>query len=252
MQATLGPGTCGPLSLALRNAAGSSRCDQPVRISTQLPAGIRPCFASQASTWRGLEQEIGIGRDLLRAVDHAGGCDEELRRDCVGMSVRQLAAGDPVRRRVEMRAGMLAAGDVVPVPGRAALVVARDLLDPERLRGGQGRRQLDHRRRRPQWLGQIDDPDPAARYGRDEAGKKLLIGHGLPPSLYPARNAPSVPHSSRPTLARPVCARMIRREHRDGRYPPARHDRGRGAAGHVARCAASTTCSPMPAPTSRR
>ena len=119
MQATLGPGTCGPVSLALRNAAGSSRRDQSVRISTQVPAGIRPCAASHASMLRGLEQEVGVGRDLLRAVDHAGRCDQQLRRDRVGMGVRQLAAGDPVRRRVEVRAGMLAAADVVPVPGRA-------------------------------------------------------------------------------------------------------------------------------------
>ena len=50
MAAALGPGVCGPSSRVLRNAAGSVRLDQSVRISTQEPAGMRPCPASHAST----------------------------------------------------------------------------------------------------------------------------------------------------------------------------------------------------------
>ena len=52
-----------------------------------------------------------------------------------------------------------------------ALVVARDLLDPERLRRCQRRRQLDHRRRRTQGLAQVDDADAAAGQRRGETGE---------------------------------------------------------------------------------
>ena len=45
--------------------------------------------------------------------------------------LRIVLAGHPVHRGIEMRAGVLAAGDIVPVPGRPALVVAGDLLERE-------------------------------------------------------------------------------------------------------------------------
>ncbi len=48
MAAVDGPGVCGPSSFMLRNAAGSVRFDQSVRISTHEPSGMRPYLASQA------------------------------------------------------------------------------------------------------------------------------------------------------------------------------------------------------------
>ena len=56
-----------------------------------------------------------------------------------------------------MRAGVLAAAEVVPVPGRAALVVAADLLQREAAGLAELGRQLDDRRVRRQRRGQVDD-----------------------------------------------------------------------------------------------
>src|SRR6185312_13317118 len=78
-----------------------------------------------------LQEEIGIGGSLLAAVDDERGPDEALGLDRVDRVVRQILAGHPVDRRIEVGAGVLAAGKVVPVPGRSALVVARDLFDAE-------------------------------------------------------------------------------------------------------------------------
>jgi hypothetical protein len=112
---------------------------------------------------RRLEYEAFVGGCLLRAVDYAGGRDEALCRDRVRVAVGVVLARDPMRRRVEMRPGVLAARNVVPVPSRAALVEVRDLLDAERGRRRELRRQLDDRRRGPQRLRKIDDADAAAR-----------------------------------------------------------------------------------------
>src|SRR5262249_25711011 len=82
-------------------------------------------------------QKVGIPCGLLRDVDHTGRPDEAVDRDVVCGIVGVVLAGDPVDRRIEMRTGMLAAGDVVPVPGGPTRVVARDLLQREGLRGGE-------------------------------------------------------------------------------------------------------------------
>src|SRR5581483_1369335 len=81
------------------------------------------------------QQEVGIRLRLRGDIDHTGGTDETVHRNIVRCVVRIILAGHPMDRGIEMRAGMLTAGDVVPVPGRSALVVMRDLLEGERLRG---------------------------------------------------------------------------------------------------------------------
>src|SRR4051812_18822281 len=78
------------------------------------------------------EEEVGILRRLLAAVDDKCGTDEALGWDAVHGAVRQVLARHPMHRRIEVRAGVLAAGKVVPIPGRPPLVVMRDLLDAER------------------------------------------------------------------------------------------------------------------------
>jgi hypothetical protein len=108
---------------------------------------------------RDLKQEFFIGCDLGRAIDDAGRRNEPLDRDRVGEAVFVMLAGDRVYRGIEMRAGVFAHLQVVPVPGRATIVVMRDPGNAEWLRRRQRRWQLNDRRRRPQRLGQIDDAD---------------------------------------------------------------------------------------------
>jgi len=88
----------------------------------------------------------------------------------------KIAAGDPMRRRVEMGAGVLAHRNVVPVPGRAAMVVARDFLDPERLRLAEFGRQHDGRKIRVEGLREIDDPQSPLG---DRAGERGQLCHSV-------------------------------------------------------------------------
>ena len=61
-----------------------------------------------------------------------------------------------------MSAGVLAGLEPIPVPGGAALIVARQLPDFECGRVVPLRRQRQQRRLRTQGLGQIHDPQPAS------------------------------------------------------------------------------------------
>ena len=103
------------------------------------------------------QQKIGVTPRLRRAIDDAGGCDEMRGRQRVGRIARQIAAGDPVDRCIEMSAGVLAEAHVVPVPGRTALVVARSLLDPERSALTELGRQHDRREVGGEGLREVDD-----------------------------------------------------------------------------------------------
>src|SRR5690349_14369146 len=67
-----------------------------------------------------------------------------------------------MHRRVEMRAGVLAEREIVPVPAGAAVVVARDLLHAERRALVELRRQHDLREARRQGLRQVDHAHAAA------------------------------------------------------------------------------------------
>ena len=70
------------------------------------------------------EKEIGVGARFGAAVDHAGRSNKMLDRQHIKRIVRAVAAGNPVDRRVEMRAGVLAEAHIVPVLSRPAIVVA--------------------------------------------------------------------------------------------------------------------------------
>ena len=108
---------CGPSSLMFRKAAGSVRFDQSVRIRTHAPAGCARA-ATPTLPSRAPEEVLVRGRGPTRRSRTPG---DEL---CTGIVVRValgvILARDPVNRRVEVRPGVLAARDVVPVPGRAA------------------------------------------------------------------------------------------------------------------------------------
>src|SRR4051794_5534054 len=69
------------------------------------------------------EQKIRIRFHLRSYINHAGGANELVNWDPVDAVVGQVLAAHPVDGRVEMRAGMLAGRECVPVPGRAALVI---------------------------------------------------------------------------------------------------------------------------------
>jgi hypothetical protein len=77
-----------------------------------------------------------------------------------------------VDRRVEVGAGVLAAGEVVPVPGGPALVVARHFLDAKRPCLAHLRRQRDVRKFGRQGLGQVDDPDFPRADGARQFGEQ--------------------------------------------------------------------------------
>jgi hypothetical protein len=65
---------------------------------------------------------------------------------------------------------VLAGADVVPVPGRAAVVVAADLLELERLRLAPLRRELEDGGARVQRGGEVNDLDLATENLRGELG----------------------------------------------------------------------------------
>ena len=108
------------------------------------------------------QQEVRILGDLALDVDHARRSGEARHRDGVARVVRQVLARNPVNRRVEVRAGVLAEAQRVPVPRRSLVVVARDDLNRHAWRRREDRRQADDRRRRPERLRQIDDDQPSS------------------------------------------------------------------------------------------
>src|ERR1700677_2046064 len=135
-----------------------------------------PVRALKGLDIRDLQQIVRVRGGCGRAVDHAGGGDEIFRIDRIDRACGKIAAGDPMRRGIKMGAGMLAHRNVVPVPGRPAMVVVRDFLDPERLRLAEFWRQHDGRKIRVEGLSEIDDPQsPLGDRGRE--GHEL--GHSV-------------------------------------------------------------------------
>ena len=122
------PGVCGPVSSALRNAPGrATAASHPVRSSSQPPAGSGAVLCLPGPDVVDLEQEVGVGghpRRASRARRRARPAGWPAPATTSSLS----CAGDPVDRRVEVGAGVLAGAEVVPVPRRAAVVVAADLL----------------------------------------------------------------------------------------------------------------------------
>ena len=122
-----GPGVCGPSSSALSERRRPSRFDQPVRSSTQAPSGMRPCLASHASICAGVSRKSGSRRAPRSSSRSRRPGATKRSGGIVSVRLSGGPPGDPVHRRVEMRAGVLAERQIVPVPGRPAIVVARNL-----------------------------------------------------------------------------------------------------------------------------
>jgi hypothetical protein len=70
--------------------------------------------------------------------------------------VQAVSTGDPMHRRVEVRAGVLAGREVVPVPGRPTVVVPADLVQRQRDRVAERLRQPDQRGVRAKRSREID------------------------------------------------------------------------------------------------
>ena len=125
------------------------------------------------------EKEIRILCGLRRAIDNADRRDEILHRNSVGRAVLVVASADPVHRRVEMGAGMLAELEPVPRPERTVLVVIRDGVNFDRRRVlADLRRQLDQRRIGTERRGQVHHLDGAGRQRRCKIAENLGTGHG--------------------------------------------------------------------------
>ena len=122
-----------------------------------------------------LEQEVRIGGRFRAEVEHHGRGDQPRHRH-LG-HVLAVLAGNPVHRGVEVRAGVLAGRDVVPVPGGAALVIVADLGQPEPGRVTERRWQLDDRRTRRQRRGEVDH---LHRTVTDRVGQGVQHGHVAP------------------------------------------------------------------------
>ena len=127
------PGLCGPVSSAL----SASCC-----VVRGVPAGAhqQPAAVRQRAVLGlpgpdvvDLDEEVGVRRHLGGEVEHRG-----RRRSAAVTGTDETSSpslpGHPVVRRVEVGAGVLAGAEVVPVPSRAAVVVAADLLQLEPLR----------------------------------------------------------------------------------------------------------------------
>ena len=149
-----------------RHSPHRLRFDQSVRSNTQLPGSILPCRASHCSTKGIVSAKSGLAAHSFEQSITQAGAMNFRDVDRIDRVVGQILAGNPVDRRVEVRSGMLAETDVVPVPGRSALVVARHLLHPERRALSQLGRQHDGREFLRQRLRQVDDADVAGRRPR--------------------------------------------------------------------------------------
>jgi len=99
--------------------------------------------------------------DLIASIR----ANEPLNRDLVDTIVRQVPAGNPVNRRIKMCTRVLAAGKIVPFPGRTTVIVGRDLLHAEPGTLTEFRWQDDHGKIRIQRVGEIDRRDFAIGHG---------------------------------------------------------------------------------------
>src|SRR3989442_11137131 len=117
------------------------------------------------------EEVVRIGLRLLRLVDHDRGADQP--SDGNLRDIVFVLTGDPVDGGVEVSAGVLAAFEPVPVPGRAFLVVATDLVRLPVWSVREGRWKLDHRRPLRQRLGQVDDVDRTGDEALDEGRQAI-------------------------------------------------------------------------------
>src|SRR5678815_1408758 len=64
-----------------------------------------------------IQQVVFVRTDFARDVDHTRRSDELRCRNRVGGVVLEITAGDPMHGRIEVRTGVFAHADRVPVPG---------------------------------------------------------------------------------------------------------------------------------------
>src|SRR3546814_16260877 len=77
------------------------------------------------------QEIIGVLGGLCRDIDHGSLRDEVVRVDSVERVIGQVASGNPMDGSIEMRARMLADGEVVPVTGYPALIVPGNFIHGE-------------------------------------------------------------------------------------------------------------------------
>src|SRR5262249_10582424 len=109
--------------LVVRARVPSGAVQQPAAL------GQRAVLALPGADVLDVQQEVRVLAGLRGEVQHRGRTDQPPRR--YGCDVVAALAADPVTRRVEVRARVLAGPEVVPVPGRPAFVVVADLLELE-------------------------------------------------------------------------------------------------------------------------
>src|ERR1700733_6160994 len=69
------------------------------------------------------KKEVGINDNRARRIDHTRGRKETFGWNSIRRILRKLLACDPMDGRVKMRAGVLAAGKIVPIPGRTPRII---------------------------------------------------------------------------------------------------------------------------------
>ena len=129
---------------------------------------------------------IGKEGQIFQIIDDTGRADKLTHRDCIGRVVGPILAGDPVHRRIEVGAGVLAEGERVPIPGRPFFIVVRNDVDREPRRLGEDLRQFNDRRIGSQRLREINDFDATIAQLFDEEGENSnrCAHSGFPCWLY--------------------------------------------------------------------
>ena len=114
------------------------------------------------------QQEIVVAGHFMHDVDDTGRRDEFFRSDGVGRVLRKILACDPVNRGIEIGAGVLAAGKIIPVSAWTTAIVLGHFFHAEWPGLAQFRRQGQSRRADRQRLCQVDH---ANRSRRKRSGK---------------------------------------------------------------------------------
>ena len=192
-----------------RNDSGSFRLDQSVRSKHPRARLDLAVLCLPRLHMLDGQQEIRIARGFLGSVDHAGRRDEFFRGNRIGSAVRVVLSGHPVNRSVEVRTGVLAAGNVIPVPGRPARIVLGHFLDAKRPGLAKSGGKLDDRSGRMQGLRQI-------HHANGTSGNRLYQSNKNVPFHKSSRSsiAPPVGASHRRRRGTSKCASRISRSRR--------------------------------------
>ena len=126
----------------------------------------------------GSEQKVWVFGRLPGAVDHVDRRNEALDVERVGVAVLEVLARNPVMRRVEVGAGMLAQHHPVPGEERPVGIVFADLVDFDLGRVlGEVLRQAQDRRARIKGGGAIDDSHLAGHQHCAELAQEICGIH---------------------------------------------------------------------------